>query len=266
MSSSFLFISDNSFPCDCRLDWFVNLMNKTQSANIKLSIENLKCTPSDDLKEKWIKATETEKTQGQDADYVEANAAGGDYEYYDETQLNGQLFYTDLRPLLNCDGNSNNMPMTTTATLTSLTPSTRELAEIMKITTTKANPSTKKPMELTAGSDVKVTNKGLLDLSVESSTNGLDNSERDNEVVEYKDRKPNLYTTTRLATVSAKPLENKVYYDQHMASDEAQPEKIKAQRSIDDIKDSKDHPNSNADRNVISLVFITTLLCIRHIL
>lgn len=236
-------------------------MNKTQSANIKLSIENLKCTPSDDLKEKWIKATETEKPQGQHADYVEANAAGGDYEYYDETQLNGQLFYTDLRPLLNCDGNANKMPITTTATLTSLMPSPRELAEIMKITTTKANPSTKKPMEL-AGADVKVTNKGVLDLSLETTTR-LDTSERDNEVVEYKDKKPNLYTTTRLATVSAKPLENKVYYDQHMASDEAQPEKMKAQRSVEDVKDPRDHPNSNADRNVISIVFVTTLLCIR---
>ncbi|XP_034832932.1 connectin-like [Maniola hyperantus] len=261
---STLNVEDNNFTCDCRLDWFVSLMNKTQSANLKLAVENLKCTPNADLKDKWIKATETEKTPAQDTDYVEPNAAGGDYEYYDETQLNGQLFYTDLRLLLNCDKNLNNIPMVTTiATLTSLKPSTRELAEIMKISTIKV--STTKPMESTDGTTHKVTNKGLLDLSIESSTVGLDTSQRTgNEVVQYREKKPNLYTTSRLATVSAKPIENKVFYDQHMASDEAQPEKVKAQRSVDEIKDSRDNISSNAHRNV-GYIFMLLVLCIRPI-
>ncbi|XP_039757030.1 connectin-like [Pararge aegeria] len=261
---SSLNVEDNKFTCDCRLDWFVALMNKTQSANLKLSIENLKCIPSADLKDKWMKAMETEKTPAQDADYVEANGAGGDYEYYDETQLNGQLFYTDLRLLLNCLKNLNNKPIfTTKATLTSLKPSTKEFAEIVNFSTTRAS-MTNIPMELSAGTTPKVINKGVLDLSIESSTIGMETIQRnDNDILMHKEKKQNLYTTSRLATVSAKPLESKVYYDQQMSSDEAQPEKIKAQRSVNGIENTRDYAENNARRNV-GYVFMITLLCFKH--
>ncbi|XP_023941756.2 connectin-like [Bicyclus anynana] len=262
---SSLNVEDNNFSCNCRLDWFVTLLNKTQSANLKLSIENLKCTPSAELKDKWVKAMESDKAPEQDADDVDPNGAGGDYEYYDESQLNGQLFYTDLRQLLNCDTITSDMSiLTTRATLTSLIPITNEVAEIMKVHTTKTIPSmTDRPMELSAAT-LKVTNKGLLDLSLDSTTIGVEKpEEKDNEIFENKDKRQNSYTTTRLATVSAKPLENKVFYDHHMASDEAQPEK-KAQRSVD-VAEPRDHSKSNSCRNFVSYIFMIAMLCIRHI-
>ncbi|XP_045452149.1 connectin-like [Melitaea cinxia] len=246
---SSLNVEDNSFPCDCRLEWFVNLMNHTESSHLKLSIENLKCTPSNDLREKWIKTVESDKN-AQDAEEADGVQSGADYEYYDDTQLNGKLFYTDLRLLLNC----------TKHKADKLTPNIPSTAIISPKTTTTVVETTKqtthKPIE-----DTQVTYKhsrDIQDMSV-STTEVTKASTHENV-----DNKPNPYTTSRLATVSANPINTKKFDDHEMASDEAVPDKIKAHRSVQEMKDIRDYPSNAANKNIVSFLLLT-ILCIRFL-
>ncbi|CAF4831123.1 unnamed protein product [Pieris macdunnoughi] len=185
---SSLDVEDNMFPCDCRLDLFLSLMNNTNSSHLKLSIENLKCIPTSDIRDKWTKTAEGDKNTDVEDD------GQNDYEYYDDTQLNGKLFYIDMRFLLNCSKNFDSLlkpDVETPKQKTSVKPST-----------TTASVEPKVPM--------LIENKG-------------------------EDQK-NIYTTSRLSTVSAKPMANGFYDDRNMAADEAKPDKIKSHRSIQDFE------------------------------
>lgn len=247
-----LFFSDNSFPCDCRLEWFVNLMNRTESSHLKLSIENLKCTPSNDLREKWIKTVESDKN-AQDADEADGAQTGADYEYYDDTQLNGKLFYTDLRFLLNC----------TKHNAAKLTPTIPSAAITSPKTTTFAVDTTKQTV-VTTHRPIEATqvaykmSRDIQDMPV-STTEVTKASTHENV-----DNKPNPYTTSRLATVSANPINKKKFDDQEMASDEAVPDKIKAHRSVQEMKDIRDYPSNAANKNIVSFLPLT-ILCIRFL-
>ncbi|OWR42281.1 reticulon/nogo receptor [Danaus plexippus plexippus] len=227
---SSLNVDDNDFPCDCRIDWFVSLMNKTGSPHLKLSVENMKCTPSNELRDKWIKVTESDKKDEEDQDNT---APSDDYEYYDESQLNGKLFYTDVRFLLNCsDENAKNI-------VTSSPPSTL----------VKQTKDTKELKASTAIPETTTTKNRYFDMG------------RDSEIKDPKEKQSS-YTTSRLATVSAKPVEkndnidikqdtskngNK-YDDREMASDEAKPDKIKAHS----FRDIKDHDYNGAIKTAAS--------------
>ncbi|XP_039757355.1 internalin I-like [Pararge aegeria] len=98
--TSSLYFQDNSFLCNCELEWFMILMKNTQSTHIKSSINNLKCTPSSE-QVKWLKAIEARKPT---TSYITLS---------DNTELTGQIFYRDLEYLLNCDTNFNNMLLIT---------------------------------------------------------------------------------------------------------------------------------------------------------
>ncbi|XP_047534161.1 connectin-like [Vanessa atalanta] len=255
---SSLNVEDNNFPCDCRLDWFVYLMNHTRSPHLKLSIENLKCTPSNELREKWMKTIEAEKN-AQDQEDVEG-VAGADYEYYDETQLNGNLFYTDLRFLLNCTDKVDNAPNVTPNIATKPINSSTESIKVKETTVaTKIVTlvTTHKPIKETQLVNRITPTQGILDLSMESSTTEAASVNENKE--ENKEKKPNPYTTSRLATVSANPIEKKGYDDREMASDEAVPDKIKAHRSIQEMKDIRDYSASVANKNVVSLLALMIL-------
>ncbi|XP_050344116.1 connectin-like [Nymphalis io] len=254
---SSLNVEDNNFPCDCRLDWFINLMNRTESSHLKLSIENLKCTPSNELREKWVKTIEAEKNaqDQEDADI----AAGADYEYYDETQLNGNLFYTDLRFILNCTEKFDDAPNVQPNIATKAMNSSNNIKDKVSAITTKTVTlaTTHKPIKETQGT---TASHGVLDLSIESATTEAVKARNDENKEENKEKKPNPYTTSRLATVSANPIDKKVFDDREMASDEAVPDKIKAHRSIQEMKDVRDY-SASANKNVVS-VLVLIIMCI----
>ncbi|XP_075977068.1 uncharacterized protein LOC142977199 [Anticarsia gemmatalis] len=235
---STLDVEDNNFPCACHLEWFMGLMNNTRNKHLKLSIENLKCTPSDSLREQWSRAEVTEKPE-------EEEAPAGDYEYYDDSQLNGKLFYIDIRELANCTKNEipaanneivhkPNVEVTTKTTTKATTPS----PTTQKVTTTEV-----------------ATTKVTTSLKPETS--------KPKEEAKPKET----FTTVRLATVSAKPVEhNNNIFDHDMASDEARPERIKAHRSIADEDTPKDVPNHKANAahaNISSVIVISIMLFIR---
>ncbi|XP_045499669.1 connectin-like [Colias croceus] len=238
---SSLDVEDNIFPCDCRLDWFMSLMNNTQSPHMKLAIENLKCVPSTEIREKWTKTVEAEKNA---QDVEDGDVQGNDYEYYDDTQLNGKLFYIDMRFLLNCSANYDNL-------LKSDVDNTKPKAKL-DATSTKTI-TTNKPISTAVTPIIdRVTKNPLHNTITTKLPHVYENIEKTN------DKKQNSYTTSRLSTVSAKPMNNGFFDDHDMASDEGKPDKIKAHRSIQDKIEDK--PNSNSGN--INLGCVSVLLVI----
>ncbi|CAH2041110.1 unnamed protein product, partial [Iphiclides podalirius] len=239
-STGTLDVEDNNFPCDCRLDWFMSLMNRTESASLKLTLENFKCFPEAGLHDKWMKRVESDKINNPvNAENEETAAQGADYEYYDDTELNGKLFYTDVRDLLNCTKMD-----TKPVVLTTTVKPQEQGDDVTKGLNTKvtANPIFSSTL-FTRGHE-----KDVLDTVTLKTTRAPEAIKSNvNEVANQmnKETKPNIYTTSRLATVSAKPLERK-HYEDGMASDEAKPDRIKAHRSIQDINDDLNDSFNNA--------------------
>lgn len=224
------FISDNNFPCNCSLDWFISLMNKTLNKHTKNTIENMKCVPDAALVESWTNSSEKAGVEKQVLEEEESQVQ--DYEYYDDTQLNGKLFYLDIRDLLHCDNNTKKTNVDT------------------KLQTKEAtSPSTFKT------STQKVTNHGLLDLSlVNSTTTAIEMKAATNKWEKNDDEKE--FTTTRLATVSAKPEDSKIYED--MASDEGRPDKIKADRNF-----QENPKTNNANKSFGCLTLLVLMILFR---
>lgn len=197
-----------------------------------MTIENLKCRPDDKLRESWTKAKEIEKSQqAEEEEVAQEQGQGGDYEYYDDTQLNGTLFYLDVRELLNC--------------------STIDMVD--NTATVSSTVSTTTAIEVNSHDPTLVTEN--------TNTNEITNNENKKE--NNAGQNQGAFTTTRLATVSAKPEETKIY--ESMASDEAKPEKAKAHRSIQEetkypssFEDSKTN-NANKNLGCVTLLVISLL-------
>lgn len=216
-------------------------MNKTLNKHLKITIENLKCVPDAALREAWTNTTENpdaEKNSPQGFEDEEAQVP--EYEYYDETQLNGKLFYLDVRDNLNCNNNTKKITKDTTPALKTKEETSR---------TTSTLPTH------------KVTNQGLLDLSlVDATTTAVETTALEMKAATNKREKNDdkEFTTTRLATVSAKPEESKIYED--MASDEGRPDKIKSHRSVmNEINDDKTN-EANRSFSCVTLSIVMVLL------
>ncbi|CAK1582582.1 unnamed protein product [Parnassius mnemosyne] len=260
---SSLNVEDNNFPCDCRLEWFMLLMNKTENANLKLVLENFKCLPDAELRDRWMKRVEADKSTSPVLENEDTAGQGADYEYYDDTELNGRLFYTDVRDLLNCTKTASK----TSTVITTVKPQGIESG----IVNTKVTAS---PIFTTTTMKI-VTNEHKHDNLVEEILKTTKTPEtfknNDSEVANQaiKENKPNKYTTSRLATVSAKPLEKNHFDDHDMASDEATPDRIKAHRSIQGKSDDYNDLYSNGQSCFVSsfkmMIFIN-LLNIRFLL
>ncbi|KAJ8719764.1 hypothetical protein PYW08_011939 [Mythimna loreyi] len=245
-------VEDNNLPCDCRLDWFMSLMNKTQNNYLKRAIENLKCIPDTNLRELWAKTEDTEKNTAQVfVEEEESQVQINDYEYYDDTQLNGKLFYIDIRDLANC---------TNTSYVPSRLPASINVATTTK-QTTKANAS---PVAVTKSTHT--TDYELLRSTQATPKVIVDETTKPKEdkigVPESKNKET--FTTVRLATVSAKPMEHNMDHD--MASDEARPDKVKehSHRSIhEEPKETPKNNHNSACSNVISVTLVSMTLCFR---
>ncbi|CAH0625634.1 unnamed protein product [Chrysodeixis includens] len=258
-NASNLDVEDNNFPCDCRLDWFVKLINNTQSSHLKLATENLKCVPDSNLRDLWAKTEDTEKTGGQVFEDEESQVQNTDYEYYDETQLNGKLFYIDVRDLANCTNISRHQSVkkndetkriaVAVETTTKLT--TKAISS--PVTTPKPTPPTKNESIL----KTKASKDTIVVTTAKPKTDKISAMIKDNEM-----KNKETFTTVRLATVSAKPLEHNIY-DQNMA-DEARPDKIKAHRSIqDDVKHNSHLNHNDACRNMNSVALVVMIISFR---
>lgn len=185
-----------------------------------MTLENFKCIPDAALKVTWTKASEYEKVNQQMFEDEDPQYQGNDYEYYDDTQLNGKLFYLDVRHLLKCKKD-------------------------LKLAGTGTALPTKVPTSPTTTTIKTITNLSLFDTTTHSNNFKTDKTKRGfrNEIRDV--------TTTRLATVSAKPADAKIY--ENMASDEAKPEnKMKTHRSIQ----NENKPLNGVDRNLSSVVMI----------
>lgn len=278
----FVYISDNNFPCDCRLDWFMALMNQTKSKNLKMSLENLKCNPDPRLREAWNNIEEQDKANGQTFEEPIDSEKNTDYEYYDETQLNGKLFYTDLRlNLINCTGGADDFDIPEDIVIETGTKVPRPkvvTTPMKKLTTTSP-----KPIQITkvmspvgnavVGTKVSFLSHGLLDLAQYETTTKDEEYEvpdddvkmsKENQIEGDKTKKPNAYTTSRLATVSAKPIDNgetdtpnNSIYD-GMANDEAKLE-LKAHTSVHFTVDA----SKSSGRNLGCAALVGAILFVR---
>ncbi|XP_061717745.1 connectin-like [Cydia pomonella] len=226
-ANSSLDVEGNNFPCDCRLEWFTTLLNKTQNKNLEIALENLKCTPDAKVSQLYAKATDVEKSQA----IEEESNQNSDYEYYDDTQLNGKLFYVDLRILMNCTNDTAIQPM---------------------IPAKDSHENKRIPTESKVNT---ILNNELLDSHARKETV----TESRNKIVKPTDvsvSKPNLYTTSRLATVSAKPIpEKKTYDEREMAADEGKPDALRDQIA--------EHMPGNAQQNLACVTFTVTVLVSR---
>lgn len=239
-------------------------MNKTQNSNLKLALENLKCNPSESLRELWAKTAEAEKSTGQIFEDEASQVQNGDYEYYDETQLNGKLFYIDVRELANCVKGAPKVVPPANNEKSSIS------AETTTVTSTKATTSsqtTKIPVttefKLTRTTTVMpVEHKSIV---YEQNTNNESNKD--------KSKNKDSFTTVRQVTASAKPLENNnKLFEQDMASDEARPERIKAHRSVQDAPGGRaaradptdaTYRANSAHANIGNLLLLALTLCYR---
>ncbi|XP_059062888.1 connectin-like [Achroia grisella] len=269
---SFLDFDGNKFPCDCSLDWFLSLKNKTQNVILRNSLLNIKCLPSDTLRDKWNKDVDKEKKE-EVLDVVEEPTANAEYEYYDDSQLNGTLFYIDIRYLLNCTGpDYSAMESENNQVIANKNINIKAISNPVFTTIIE---TTAKPTTSTEFQGTKL-DLGLLDVSIiESTTKNVatvaynDNNKNvqlSNDIIitNGEDEKKQSPTTSRLATVSAKPTEKTVFDDRDMASDEAKPDKLKAHRNYqEDLDQAK---INNAQRNtgcvlwLLSLIFSFNLL------
>lgn len=233
----------------------MSLMNKTQNTYLKRAIENLKCYPDVNLRELWAKTEDNEKNTAQVfVEEEESQVQNADYEYYDETQLNGKLFYIDVRDLANCTQhrvplavNADDKPAVETTTKAITSP----------VTTTKFPNTTQHVVK--QSTPTPTTPKIMVNQTVKAKE---EKTETPNKIIETKSKES--FTTVRLATVSAKPIEHN--YDHDMASDEARPEKINqhSHRSVNE--ESKATPTMNhnsACSNVISVALVSMILCFR---
>ncbi|XP_028166689.1 connectin-like [Ostrinia furnacalis] len=259
-------LEGNQLPCDCHLDVFRPLINNTQNERLKLEIQNFQCHPSEEIKQKWDKFQEIEKTSGSVFEDEEPQDSGA-YEYYDETELNGTIFYFDMRHLLNCSGEEVPLePANITTTNKSVQKSKTTTQSSTKATKATSSPVTVKLTSPKASHKSTVDNKGTLDLSTAESTTTESTSVTNEKTLDFvsqtsahdpisigtteREKKEHSYTTSRLATVSAKPVDKERFDDHDMASDEAKPDRLKAHRSIqEEVKDSPKNIN-NAHRNL----------------
>lgn len=291
VKQSYFLFSGNQLPCDCRLDVFRPVINKTQNERLKLEIQNLQCIPSEEVKQKWDKFQEIEKTSGTVFEDEEPQDNGA-YEYYDETELNGTIFYFDMRHLLNCSGDEApvepaNFTTTNKPVQKNKTTTNKSNDKVYTKATTSPVVSFKLKTPNVTSYKSTVDNKGTLDLSTAETTTAGSTlvAEKKTHVdfvskttaysvsseatlIESTDnsmgKKDRSYTTSRLATVSAKPVDKKGYDDHDMASDEAKPDRYKAHRSIqEEVKESKLKVN-NAHRNLGCVHFLIYLvICYR---
>lgn len=191
-----------------------------------------------------MKTVENEKNSGKVFEGEENEVQNSDYEYYDDSQLNGTLFYADVRDLLNCTGGKKDVK--TDPKADEITTSTSALPATKIYTTSNKPTTTTKPVPIsTVGyKPSKVTNQGLLDLAVIETTTA--------KVTEK------VITTTRLVTISPKP--DEVF--EHMASDEAKPDRIKAHRSIqDEVKPNE--LKGHGHRDACATTVLLLLFCVR---
>lgn len=256
-------------------------MNQTKSKNLKISLENLKCEPDSPLREAWTNIEEQDKGNGQTFSETMDSEKNTDYEYYDETQLNGKLFYTDLRlNLINCSATVDDFDIPEDIVIETGTKVPRPKVVTMpmnRLTTTSPRPiqvtKVMAPVGIKVGTKVTFLNHGILDLAQYETTTKDEEYEiaeddmkmpKENQIDGDKAKKPNAYTTSRLATVSAKPIDNgetdtpnNSIYD-GMANDEAKLE-LKAHRSVHFTADA---PKSSA-RNVGCAALLATILFVR---
>ncbi|CAH0400183.1 unnamed protein product [Chilo suppressalis] len=283
--TSLLNIEGNRLDCNCQIDVFKPLLNKTQNVRLSIDLQNLQCYPSEDIKRKWDKAQESVKNSGQVFEDVEPQGESAAYEYYDDTELNGTLFYFDMRFILNCSGEEKTTPSVTEISLapTTLPAHVATIKDLnIKISTSPTSgviSTTIKPITMKHILN-EIDNKGTLDLSKAATATGhskisgkfkhddnnnkihSDNKElllQDGKYDNKSDKKDTVYTTTRLATVSAKPIENKQY--ENMASDEAKPDRLKSHRNIEEeMEDPPKFKSNNAHRDEICILFVVTIV------
>ncbi|GBP59287.1 Connectin [Eumeta japonica] len=281
-ANSFEF-DDNNFPCDCKLDWFLTLKDQTQNSRLKLNIENLKCLPDARLDEQWKKLQETDKGSGAALEEGPVAKSGdeNEYEYYDETQLDGKLFYTDVRDLLNC---TRRPQMTTTPPIDVVTPGAGNASTVHApgspaatstglasvdsppaSTTTHQTPPTRFTTDRKYERDQQPTTVSIHEdpVSTVRDTDAMAAPERHATSTDGKtgadDKRRQSFTTSRLATVSANPIEgsrnklNDNIYKQ-MASDEAAKEQPVVSRDAF-VKPSAAHTHlSNLGLIIVILV------------
>ncbi|KAL4715797.1 hypothetical protein ACJJTC_006376 [Scirpophaga incertulas] len=150
--TSQLNIEENPFNCSCKLDVFRPLINKTQNSRLNIDIQNLQCNPIDEIKQKWDILQEATKNTGQIFEDIPPQVENAAYEYYDETELNGTLFYFDMRSILNCSGDENinipERPANTVSTqdgnMIKTIVSSNDLANTKDITSPEVSDSTSK--------------------------------------------------------------------------------------------------------------------------
>lgn len=231
----------------------MSLKNKTENENLKLALDNLKCYPDEQLNERWKKILESEPKSTTEVDSVPAKDGQDDYEYYDESQLNGKLFYIDIRHLLNCTKNS---PHKTTST-----SSMNEIPE-HKSVSNKIEPPHKeeKHAHPPKAKSENVFNGGVLDLSFDETTIKEGETKGKKDVQNLKEVESK-HTTSRVATVSPKPFKNTKYEEKEMASDEAASDKFLAhQRKEEYLKEETKFKSSAYRNNACILLFIPLVL------
>lgn len=230
----------------------MTLINKTQNINLKIAIENLKCNPSDTLRNLWVAFAESEKNTDQAFEDDASQIQNPDIEYYEEGPLNGKFFYIDIRDLANCTNNTDYLrPMENTMKNEIITSST--IPGTKAAISVQTSPKPKSTTEY-----IEITSKGLLVSSslLPIEPQGSTNKPNKENVTKVKDA----FTTTRLATVSAKPLNHDAnLFDKEMASDEARPEGAKAHRSVQE-EDTPKHNGNNAHPNMSEMVVVITML------
>lgn len=239
--SSTLDIEDNNFPCECHLDWFMSLINRTQNSFLRLSMENLKCSPSDKLRELWGQNTDSGKNS-QVFEDEDTDVRNTEYEYYDEAQLNGKLFYIDVRDLANCTNQSHT-----------------HTKDKIPITTAK---------DTTPNQEISPTTSAVPPRIMKSTTAQTIQTASLNKADErtQKTEKNDVITTSPLAEVSADPSDQKDnLYVLDMASDEGRPEKSVAHRSVQD-RDIPDYTESNAHVHLSCYFTIIVTFCFRLII
>lgn len=179
----------------------------------------------------------------------ESQVQNTDYEYYDESQLNGKLFYIDVRDLANCTNASRHVKKNEETKPIAVETTTKAISS--PVTTPKPTPPSKVESILRS----KLNKQTLVETT--PKTNKVEGKTIDDET-----KNKESFTTVRLATVSAKPLEHNIY-DQNMA-DEARPDKIKAHRSIqDDVKNTPQLNYNDACRNMNSVALVVMIISFR---
>lgn len=225
-----------------------------------------------------MKTEEAEKNTGQVFEDEEPQAQNTDYEYYDVSQLNGKLFYVDMRYLLNCTKPVETWTVPTVQTIPTVPApqvnneiNTESIPKTAKDTPTTVNPAAteqpnRPPTELKLN---KVTNYGVLNLSEEEPTTKTVETKLNKDDPTFRnairfDQRANQFTTSRLATVSAKPLGDKKTYDEReMAADEAKPDQYKPHRMQEDVKKTADfNKGNNAKINLGCVTIISAAVLV----